>query len=540
MSNFLGFIKEDVEAKKSLISTLPINTKANRTAFNEKIESFIEKYNGYKDSVKKYIDVKSNSFAIGEEKDNSGLTKTISDLDYVRLIMNPSNTYFEKLGFDSLFYKISNCRDLKFEDLNKLLEEFLNKFELAGIKYSIEDFDYTCYVYEYMNAFLEVRSASSIDYSRVLETFEKIYWINPEIIQHIELCFKKMIRKNEKTFIEYIERVKKDITLNQGFADYESVLEKLRTNYNALEVASRESVSEIIDLALKGQIDVNQYFADSKIRMSTYDDLMVNAADIGNKELMDKFYRNIEKLCINLKEYGKYLKSIPLIDGFREEYKKYLANESNDSAKELKEIENQILEKESALAKINKNVFETKKIFPDFRGNRDVNKNRLDSIKCAKELYELYKEYDNKYFIDKVLSVLHSSFTVADWLHLYYSFDYFKKLAISRVFGIDNYELIEKNSSEFDDFAKDVTNVIVNGVLLFEDANVARIVVNKYRLNDIKIEENSLTAEGLELLMDKLKMPLRIKSIEESETSFERIWFMVKVDRINASINKNS
>jgi hypothetical protein len=64
MSSFLQFVDEDIDAKKTLFSTMPTNTKTDIRKFNERIASVSEKYNEYKTSVKKYLDAKSRSFGI--------------------------------------------------------------------------------------------------------------------------------------------------------------------------------------------------------------------------------------------------------------------------------------------------------------------------------------------------------------------------------------------------------------------------------------------------------------------------------------------
>ena len=43
MNNFLNFIEEDIEAKKTLLDTLPIRTKVNKRNYNEKVEQIIKK-----------------------------------------------------------------------------------------------------------------------------------------------------------------------------------------------------------------------------------------------------------------------------------------------------------------------------------------------------------------------------------------------------------------------------------------------------------------------------------------------------------------
>ena len=47
MNNFLEFIEKDIDAKKTLISTMPTKTKTNKKKFNENINLMLEKYEEY-------------------------------------------------------------------------------------------------------------------------------------------------------------------------------------------------------------------------------------------------------------------------------------------------------------------------------------------------------------------------------------------------------------------------------------------------------------------------------------------------------------
>ena len=51
MNSFLDFIDNDIEAKKTLLSSMPINNKTNIKKYNEKIASIYENYEYYKESV---------------------------------------------------------------------------------------------------------------------------------------------------------------------------------------------------------------------------------------------------------------------------------------------------------------------------------------------------------------------------------------------------------------------------------------------------------------------------------------------------------
>ena len=64
------------------------------------------------------------------------------------------------MNFDDLFYQISNYKDFNFVSLNKIISEFINKFELVNIRLTKDDFDYTFYVNEFMTSFLNKKFKS--------------------------------------------------------------------------------------------------------------------------------------------------------------------------------------------------------------------------------------------------------------------------------------------------------------------------------------------------------------------------------------------
>lgn len=546
MSSFLDFITEDIQTKKSLFSAMPVKTKRDIKKFNEKIDVVSGKYEEYKTLVKKYLDTKSKSFNVKKSDTNiDDLTQKVASLEHVRFILNPLNTSFEKMGFDNLIYEISNYSDFNFKSLNSIINQFLDKFELAGIKLNASDFDYTCYVNEYMTAFLEIRNSKSEDYNKISEIFEKIYWVNPEIIGHIELNFRKLIRKHERSFNNYIVKIQNETMSSNKISNYDDCLDKLRKAYSELKIAEQENIAFIIELAKNGSIEMNNYFENSKVRNSTYTSLMLDDELISDNLFMDKFYANLGKLKLNIEEYRNYVKFIPLIDDFKAEYEKQIVgvdktNSKTTASKTSKDIELQILEKESKLEKMNKKIFGGSNGFFDFKGSGDSKQLKLDSVIQAKELYNLYQVYDKEYFKDKILSVLSNYLTVADLLNLYYSFDYFKKMAIKRVFNIVNHEEVIKYSEDFDLFAMNTTNVVVNGIVLFENVNVAKVIVNKYRLDNINITEESLNPDNLDSLLEKIQFLLRINEIEKSSSSIEKLWFIAQVEKFNRNEKKKT
>jgi hypothetical protein len=270
---------------------------------------------------------------------------------------------------------------------------------------------------------------------------------------------------------------------------------------------------------------------------------MIDPINLSDKVVMNKFYESLEKLKNNIEEYDNYMKFVPLFDDFKKEYKSLIPigdkdpNKSNGN-KELKNIEAQIAEKEDKLEKINKRIFSGGAGLFGIKNDSTLKQLKIDSVKQAKELYNLYKVYDKEYFKDKVLTMLNSSLTISELLHLYYSFDYFKKIAIKKVFNITTYDEMTKYSEDFDLFAMNPTNIIINGVALFEENNIGKVIMNKYRLDNINLTEENLNPDDLKSLLDKIQLLLRINEIEKSPTTVEKIWFIAQVEKINVRETK--
>lgn len=538
MNNFLEFIKKDIEAKRTLVSTLPTKTKTAAKKKNQTIASIEGKYLQYKSGLVNYLLAKSRSFEL-KEVDNSEevskLNEKIVSLEHVKFLLNPSNTYLEKMGFDVLLYQINHYSTFNFNSLNDIINGFLDKFELANILLTADDFHYTCYVHEYMSTFLEARRKKTRSYDKVSEIFEQIYWINPEIIEHIELNFRKLIKLNEKKFTSYIYQLQKEVMEQNKVANYNACLEKLQSLYVELNLAKKETVPFILSLARNGEIDVEQLQVDNKARINAYQTLVPQGVNQDDPLEMEKVCATLEKLKLNVEEYDQYIQFSPLFKHFKEEYEKLVPGEGKESEyKGLKEIEAKIEAKENELDKINKKIFSGKPGFFEFKTENDLKHLKAESVLKAKELYELYKTYDQEYFKDKVLAILNNTLTIADLLHLYYSFDYFKKLAIQEVYQVSDYSEISKYSESFDLFAMNPTNLIVNGLPVFEETDIPKIIVNKYSLNNIRLDESTLEPSNLQSLLNKILLVLRVEKIKRSTTSVEKIWFMVQVDKIMA------
>ena len=536
MNNFLDFILKDIETKTAILSSLPTKTKTNQKKYNAQIDEMHKKYSDYKSNLRNYLLAKSRSFEVKETKqtDIEALNEKVVALEHVKFLLNPSNTYLEKMGFDILLYQISNYSTFNFTSLNEIINELLDKFALAGIVLTKEDFDYTCYVHEYMEAFLEVRNNKESSHEKVSAIFEQIYWVNPDIIEHIELNFRKLIRKNDRKFTSYISDLQKTEMASNHVENYMDCLEKLQDAYAKLNEANENTIFDIIEGCEKGEIDINSFLQDSKIRNSAYEMLVPETIDKTDVGAMDKVCVILERLKANVKEYSKYMEFEPIFKAFKEEYQKTIPTEEpkKQESTGLKDVLGKIEEKEQELDKMNRKIFGTKNPLFDFKSEMDLKQLKSKSVMKAKELYELYAKYDEEYFKDQVKQILNPTLTVADVLHLYYSFDYFKKQIIQKVYKLTTYDDITRYSDSFDLFAMNPTNIIISGVPIFEETDVPRVIVNKYRLNGIKLEETDLSIDNIQNLLNRIDLVLQIHEVETSTLSVEKIWFIIQVHKL--------
>ena len=419
---------------------------------------------------------------VDDAEDINKLKEKVVSLEHVKFLLNPSNTYLEKMGFDTLIYQINNYYTLNFKSLNVIINGFLDKFEQADIHLKSDDFNYTCYVHEYMTAFLDVRKNKTKTYAKVSEIFEKIYWMNPEIIEHIELNFRKLIRKNSKKLNSYVTYLQKEEMAKYNIRNYAECLDKLQSAYIDLSMRQKETIKDIIELSKAGAIDIEQYLETSKVRRQAYQTLIADSINLDDKEKMANICDALEKFKVNLNELSNYLEFSGLFKDFKNKYEKKLGNLTTKSKdKSLKDIEVQIDKKEEELNKINKKIYSDKPGLFTFKSDQELKNLKMETVLKAKELYELYKKYDEEYFNDEVAQVLSNTMSISDLLHLYYSFDYFKKLALQKVYKLTTYEEVMEYSENFDSYAMNPSNVIINGVAVFQESNLPRIIANKYK-----------------------------------------------------------
>ncbi len=529
-SNFLNYILDDIDTKKKTLASMPIKTKTNIKKYNDLVDSILKSYDEYENNVTKYITAKSNSFQVPtvvKNNDIDNINNQIKELEEAKFLINPFNTFYEKLKFDEMLYELDFYGDYDFSNIYVVLDKLLDKFEAIGVRLTSTEFNYTPYVYDFMRAFLEVRISNSSNFERVTKIFEEIYWTNPDLVRHIVFNFKKLIRKHAKKFDAYLTVLQKKVIASNRLSSYGDCISRLEDLYISKNNIDKETIEDIVNKSLNGEINIALYLEGSKYRDSVAKEFK-DDLDLNNLEDFKLVCDNLEKLKINIEEFAYYKKLLPLIDYIKVEFDKTSENITKFDSKRVKQIENLIIEKENKMDKLNKKVVNPSRLFGK-PNELEVSKIKAESLNVAKELTKMYEKYDETYFIDKLIRVYSTSMTVSDFLTVLNSFEAFKRILLKKVFNLKSKAEVEEYVDCFNYYVGNPLNIISKGILIFDTNDIARIIINKYRLNNININEASLINSDLEDFLGKINLMLRVFIIKNSEITEEQIWFKSEV-----------
>ncbi len=539
MDNFFNYIKEDIAVKTELLSTLPTKTKANISKYNETIDDIEAKYKHYKENVKKYLADKSMSIKYEDKNIDSNeqiqqQETILKNYEEAGKYLNPYNTYFEKLDFDQLLHKLSHYADFDFVKLNNIIKTIYDKFSLVNIRLSGSSFNSTPYVNEYMTKFIELISTQGYDFYNIEKDFETIYWVNPNLVKHIELNFRQLIVKHAREFESYVDKQKMELMVKNAVGDYTDYLNKYKEAHQNALYAKKESVKDIIELATTGEININSYLKDSKERNKANSMLVIEDPNRNYNQDNQDLYSNIRILKNVIQEYKTYLEFTPLINYSKEKLKNFSA------PKTMIELKKDIEESENAIEKLNKAVrgeaeeqgFFAKLFSKNKTSTKSPKQLLTELLVTADELLLSYQMIDTINFADTLKKVVNDNTTVEELLSVINAYDYFKFLEISEANKIEKYDELLEQVEKFTKFATNPNNMVITSIPAYQEYDVAKVIIDKYRVININLTPDILTSNNLDSLLGYIDIFLRSKQIEDSGITAEEIWFMIETKKI--------
>lgn len=495
-------LENKISTIKEVLSTRALNNSKNIASYINEIEKIEQDVKNNIDQVIELL--RSSNSKYDEIIPNPNidiLKKEIEELERKFILLNNFNSSFEKMGLDVITYDISKYYKGNLEQVNEDIKASLDKFKEAGITLTIKDFNYSHFVREYMDAFLNNKD-------NLESIFEQIYWKCPNIITHIELNIKYLYFKKKKAFDKYISLQSKKI-LNQKTK--EELIEEYKTK--------RDTYTKLL---MKDTFLNFNKFKNKELKVSDYsrdkvEKVYLQFTEIDKEELYnDDFF----KLYNNLKEYKSYLQYKFVYDDIMKIYAekdKY----KNASKAKLKEI----TKEEKKLMRFNKKYERTKNLDKKTKLDLDIN----NSIRI---LSNLYSELNDVTFNEKICINLSANSTIETLFNIASSYFAYLVKCIKSNFEEIEQDSIDSKIKELNSFLLNPYNTMINNLNISEEYNIPMIISDKYKLASINLPIEILDEANMDNLLSQLELIINYYIFNHMLISIEEIDLYCKAQEL--------
>lgn len=532
MNNFLEFIQKDIEVKKKELSLMPVKSKKSKKVYNDTLKKYSETYKNYKEDILKYMKVKlkkMTSKSIQNKEEIDRIEKEIINFEFDIKFFNAKNTYYEKLNLENYIYILEHFDEFNYKQLVKNIESLLYKFDEVGVEITKDDFFYNVYVCKYMEAFLKVRKDDK-KYESLLGLFEEYYWIDSNLIYNIGLNFREIINKYRRFFMKTVDVTRLEIVNRYDVSSFHDCEVRLDGLFKKLHEHKIENVGDIIEKSKNGEIDIRNYLEGSKMKDEIINELQIVPKDFEDHKEKYKFYNNIAKLKEDLTQYISYIEYLPVLNILKQDYNEYIKEpQVAYDPKNLDELEKKKIVKEKLLKRYKNELLTSNILFK--KKNNIIEKDIIEkTLAINKELKEIYDQIHLEKVKQGFVDVVKDSVTMYDVLFFCYSQEHYKRQCLNRAFPNMNHKELIKKIKSFDFFTIDPTLALIDNIPFLREYNLEQVIINKHRLNNIKIEEADL--KDAETMLEKVNFLLREKIVSESDMKAEEIDFITKLNAI--------
>ena len=186
-SKMVKNILAKIEANKEILATMPQNTQKNRERYISRIQELLDEYEKYRADIEDILIQRyKRNIGVRENKKIEVINERLKTIDELLILLCDQKNSYEKMELDKNIYKLSKYYRENLESVNNQIEKCIVSFEKVGICLSADEFNYSIYVKEYMEKFLnEYRNLGDINSKEMKAKFDDIYWKCPEIIMQI-------------------------------------------------------------------------------------------------------------------------------------------------------------------------------------------------------------------------------------------------------------------------------------------------------------------------------------------------------------------
>lgn len=514
MLNTLEEVNKRIEIINNLLPTFETDERKEIKKNNKLIEELTKELNQYKDLIYNELVTKKEESLPKEDtkniKDNQDKINKL--LENINLLSNKN--YLSKLELNKNIYDIENSDDLL--EINEILKEITKKFNLINIKLTKEDFKYSITLYKYMDCFFENMNKENFNVA-MKEMFDKLYWENPNLINHLSLCLRGLTTKYLHQFELYI----KNKTCDKKYE------EELNKYYNLkIDTDNLINTNKYInyDLFLNKKLIIDDYLDNSSLKKENISKFIDYEKYTNmSKEEKEIFYKEIKGLYNSVNEYTYLTKFNFLIDKVKEVYK------SKDTYKNnLSSLEKTIKSLTSGKKKIDRKLFNIYNKLQHNNKNIKLNNKYNDlfnkSNNKINEIITSYKDYEKTLFENDIITKLNDNSTYYDLLEIY-SNNYPYLMTIIKE---NNKDLSIYN--EFIDYLNNPYLVISKNILFTNEIDIKEKLTEKYSLFNINFDLDETNINNLRQSLDYI---YKLSFFEESNLDLNKIKLIIEINKLS-------
>ena len=173
MSKKIEEITDKIEANKEVLSTMPKNNIKNMDIYQKKLEELEEEFKKYQKDISNRLQRRyQNATKKALNKEIENLETRLKTISYILELLDEEKTSYEKMGLDRAIFTLSRYYKENLENINEQIELCINSFSKVGVQVSLDDFDYSIYVKNYMRTFFQELEKGDINSDKSKEKFE--------------------------------------------------------------------------------------------------------------------------------------------------------------------------------------------------------------------------------------------------------------------------------------------------------------------------------------------------------------------------------
>lgn len=489
-------INKEIESIKENLSILPKKTKDNIKKYNEYIDDKLDIYHQHLQIVKREIETRvsfiknkylSSDYKFRENKLN------IDDLKITNKYINN----MEKMNLSIYLYQLRHFYNNDLEDINKVIDNILLAFKKCKIELTSNDFIISPAVNTYLNAILNKEK-------NLHELFEKLYWENPNIIYQIEVNFRYLYFKYEKTISKYYEELSSKY-------DSSNIINSYLNDQNYNNNIIHNNTKYICSLIINKEININDYKEN-------------NIKDIINSLVIEEdnnTYDNLLKLEETINLYAQYLNYSFIINDIKKLYNNISSFKGKYQAG-LKEI----LKNENKLFALNKKI-----------ENKGIFKIKQDKIKelittrnnLIEDIIKQYSELDKIAIYETVEKFINNQTSYLDILKIVcFNFSYLVNLYKDNKEDITEEE-IKNEIYNLISFVYGNTSDLLLNIFIQEEKNIPLIIRDRFRLINIRVLDEDLSVDNISDFINKINRIIQYYDIKNNNIDINELEFILKV-----------